>query len=172
MSKDIYRETFSHVRSSYELNMEDFEKMKTKKAFSLKKGLIAAAAAVVAAVGITAYATDFFGLSDMVMPEKDPVYGSYLTLQGYADAAESKAYEEYRSGALSLEEAAAKYGLKAQTRCVDMSYDELRRSRAGTFSTRGTKGAAVISMKTAPSAWTGPMLWRTERRWITSLSGR
>ena len=132
MSKDIYRETFSHVRSSYELNMEDFEKMKTKKAFSLKKGLIAAAAAaLVAAVGITAYATDFFGLSDMVMPEKDPVYGSYLTLQGYADAAESKAYEEYRSGALSLEEAAAKYGLKAQTRCVDMSYDELTALQGG-----------------------------------------
>ena len=45
MSKDIYRETFSHVRSSYEFNMEDFEKMKTKKAFPLKKGLIAAAVA-------------------------------------------------------------------------------------------------------------------------------
>ncbi len=132
MSKDIYRETFSHVRSSYEFNMEDFEKMKTKKTFPLKKGLIAAAAAAMAAaLGITAYATDFFGLTDLVMPEKDPVYGSFVTLQGYADSAESMAYEAYRSGALSLEEAAAKYGLAARTRCVDMSYDELTALQGG-----------------------------------------
>ena len=51
MSKDIYRETFSHVRSSYEFNMEDFEKMKTKKAFPLKKGLIAAAVAAYEGAG-------------------------------------------------------------------------------------------------------------------------
>lgn len=132
MSKDIYRETFSHVRSSYEFNMEDFEKMKTKKAFPLKKGLIAAAvAAVVAALGITASATGFFGLSDLVMPEEDPQYGSYLTLQGYAGSPESKAVEEYLNGGLSLEEAAAKYGLKAQTRCEDLQYGELMALQGG-----------------------------------------
>ncbi len=147
MARNLYQETFSHVRSSYEVDVEDFVKMKKKRSTPVVKKICvtAAAAAVLAALGITASATGFFGLSDMVMPEKDPAYGNYLTLQGYADSAESKAFEEYRYGGLTLEAAAAKYGLGALTRCEDLRYDELSELQGGDiFDARHARNGCYI----------------------------
>ena len=146
MSKEIYRETFSQVRSSYEFNMEDFEKMKTKKAFPLKRVLlVAAVVSLVAAIGITASATGFFGLSELVLKGEDPRYGDYMTLQGYAGSLESRAVEEYLTGGISLEDAAAKYGLKAQTRSRDMAYSQLAALQGGElFDGRHDKNGCYI----------------------------
>ncbi len=130
--KKLYKETFSHVRSSYEFNMEDFENMKTKKIVPAGKiALIAAVVAALAAIGITASATGFFGLSELVMPREDPDYGSVLTLQGFADSPESMAVGEYLDGGLTLEEAADKYGLAAVEYCDTYDYDDLTALQGG-----------------------------------------
>lgn len=128
--KDLYQETFSHVRSSYEFNMEDFEKMKTKHKRPIKMAvLLAAVVGVMAALAITASATGFFGLSALVMPqerEDKEKNGEYITLQGYADSAESRAIADYQYNGLSLEEAAKKYGLTVLDRCDVFQYDDLK----------------------------------------------
>lgn len=121
MTKELYKETFSHVRSSYEFNMEDFEKMKTKKRTPVKRILlIAAAVAILTTFGITASATGFFGLARVADPDS-----GVISLQGYVDSPEAKAYMEYLNTGVPLEEVAAKYGLTATDRNGIFSYDEM-----------------------------------------------
>lgn len=126
MMKELYKETFSQVRSSYEFNLEDFEKMKTNKKPLRKIILIAAAAAIVAAFGITASATDFFGLARFA----DPVSGT-ISAQGYVDSPETRAYMEAENTGISLEEAAKKYGLTYVDRCEEFSYDQMKALHGG-----------------------------------------
>ena len=146
MSNNLYKETFSHVTSSYEFKLEDFEKMKTnKKVFPIRKTmLIAAAVAVLAALGITASATGFFGMSDIVM-EKNREDGGIISMLGLTDTAESKALGEYLDGVLSLEAAAEKYGLTVPERCETFTYEDMKKLQGGElFDERHERWAAFI----------------------------
>ncbi len=145
MSKNLYQETFSHVKSSYEFDLEDFKKMKTKKAIPIRKTLlIAAAVAVLAALGITASATGFFGMSDMVM-EKNREDGGIISMLGLTDTAESKALGEYLEGKLTLEAAAEKYGLTVPERCETFTYEDMKKLQGGElFDERNERWAAYI----------------------------
>lgn len=123
MSKNLYRDTFSHVRSAYEFNMEDFQKAKKVTKLPEKALIIAAVVAVLAAFGITASATGFFGLSSPAVGDKTK--GDDLSMQGFAESPESAAMREYMGGGMTLEEAAGKYGLEVRTDPVVLDYDEL-----------------------------------------------
>ncbi len=144
MSKSLYQETFSHVRSSYEFDLEDFKKMKTKKAIPIRKTLlIAAAVAVLAALGITASATGFFGMSDMVIPGDEE--GGFISMLGLTDTPESKALGEYLDGKLTLEAAAEKYGLTVPERCECFTYEDMKKLQGGElFDERHERWAAYI----------------------------
>ncbi len=125
--KELYKETFSCVRSSYEFNMEDFERMKTNHKKPVRNIiLIAAAVAILAAFGITASATGFFGLARFA----DPASGT-ISAQGYADSPETLAYMEAENTGITLEEAAKKYGLTYVDRCEEFSYDQMKALHGG-----------------------------------------
>ena len=137
MATNLYRETFSHVRSSYEVNVEDFERMKTKKKAPVnnvkKIVLIAAVAAILAAFGITAAATDFFGVRSVTLPNETG-NGGLISMQGFQDSAEYKALYDHYNGGLSLSEAAEKYGLTVPERCGVFEYDEVAKLLGGELS--------------------------------------
>lgn len=97
-----YQETFSHVHTSASVNLEVFANMK-RTGTVRRLVLIAAAVVLLAALGITACATGFFGLKKYAM---DPPAGSggmeepstsCLSLQGYSDSPESQALREWKS---------------------------------------------------------------------------
>lgn len=140
MMKELYKETFSQVRSSYEFNMEDFEKMKTNKKPVRKIILIAAAVAILAAFGITASATSFFGLARFA----DPASGT-ITAQGYVDSPETRAYMEHLNTGISLEEAAEKYGLTYVDHCEVFTYEEMKALQGGDITDmRSSHGNFVV----------------------------
>lgn len=122
----LYIETFSRVRSSEPIDMEEL--MMTRKTARVKRLLvIAAAAAVFAALCLTAYATDFLGLQSFIInrgsepkeyydfkaPTVEPPTvdnSDVLSLQGYAGTPESQAalewlsfYDSYDPGPLDNE---------------------------------------------------------------------
>ncbi len=139
--KDLYKDTFSHVRSSCTVNLEDFEKMKTNKKTPVRKiVLIAAAVAVLAALGVTASATGFFGLARVADPES-----GVITAQGYADSAESRAYMESVNTGISLREAAEKYGLTYVDRCEVYTYEEMAKLQGGDLTDmRSSRNAFIV----------------------------
>lgn len=145
MSKNLYQETFSHVRSSYTVNVEDFEKMKTKRTTPVKNIiLIAAVVAVLAAFGITAAATDFFGLSSVTLSDEGGSQG-LISMQGYRDSAEYKALRDYYYGGLTLDEAAEKHGLTVPDRCEVYEYDDMVELLGGELTDgRNTRWAFVV----------------------------
>ncbi len=100
--KQRYQETFSHVHASASVNLEVFANM--RRTGTVRRLVLAAAAvALLAALGITAYATGVFGLKKYAM---DPPAGEdgtversqrILSLQGYSDSPESQALREWKS---------------------------------------------------------------------------
>ncbi len=155
MAGNLFKETFSHVRSSYEFRMEDFEPKKPEKrlrrAFSVKKLLLTAAAVgVLAAFGITASATGFFGLAEPAAtggPEHEPpaieVSGDVLFVETYNETDEAKAWDEFVWGQASQEEAAARYGLTVSQRSEVFTYGELTELLGGELLTGGHAPAAA-----------------------------
>ncbi|MGM9520893.1 MAG: hypothetical protein ACI3VB_00255 [Oscillospiraceae bacterium] len=115
--KRLYKETFSHVRTSATVNMEAYNKMKKNKT-GRKILLVAAAVCLMAAIGITAYAADFLGLRSFLIsdgeaetetenqPQTDEngweipeipttETSGVLSLQGYGNMPESQALLEW-----------------------------------------------------------------------------
>lgn len=133
MDKKTYKETFSQVRSSYVLDLEDFQRGRGHGVRFIKKALLmAAAVAVLAAFGITAMATGFFGLKEQEDGTPDiPKSPAVEFAEGFCASAEGKAWNEYVSGELSLAEAAKKYGLSITQRCEILSYEELSALQGG-----------------------------------------
>lgn len=125
--KTLYKDTFSRVHTSRTVNLEEFEKMKTGKRTTVRKiVLIAAAAAVLTALGITASATGFFGLARVADPQS-----GVISAQGYADSPESRAYMEHLNTGISLREAAGRYGLRYVENCGVFTYEEIRGLQGG-----------------------------------------
>ena len=107
----FYQETFSQVHGSREIRWEDYEMVRHRKGLRWLAGL-AAAAALLAALSALAVAANFFGLRDVLLPEKGSVlvtdedgmvipgekeYKDFVSLSGWGDAPESRALAEWRA---------------------------------------------------------------------------
>ena len=109
-NRRFYQETFSQVRGTREIRWEDYETMRHGK--SLKWIVtLAAAVGLLAALSALAVAANFFGLRDVLLPEKGSVYVTdengvvlpgekeykdFVSLSGWGDTPESKALAEWQ----------------------------------------------------------------------------
>ena len=111
-NREFYQDTFSQVHSSTEIRWEDFHSMRKKANPGKRILMLAAAVGLLAALSIAAVATGFFGLRDVLLPEKGNVYvtdengmvvpGEYekkdfVSLSGWMDTPESKALAEWQA---------------------------------------------------------------------------
>lgn len=111
-NREFYQDTFSQVHSSTEIRWEDFQSMRKRKNPGKRVLMLAAAVCVLAALTIAAAATGFFGLRDILLPEKGGVYVTdengvvvpgereykdFVSLSGWQDTPESQALAEWRS---------------------------------------------------------------------------
>lgn len=110
-NREFYQETFSQVRGTREIRWEDYEM--TRHGKSLKWLVtLAAAVALLAALSALAVAANFFGLRDVLLPEKGSVYATdengvvvpgevefkdFVSLSGWGDTPESKALAEWEA---------------------------------------------------------------------------
>ena len=110
-NRKFYQETFSQVRGTAKISWEDFEMRKRRK--SLKWFVtLAASVALLAALSALAVAANFFGLRDVLLPEKHSVYVTdedgvvvpgerefkdFVSLSGWADTPESRALAEWQA---------------------------------------------------------------------------
>lgn len=116
----LYKETFDQVRAPAPVHLEEYKHMKHKTTIR-RALLVAAVLCVFTALCLTAYATDFFGLHSFILggdqpkdyytpPAVEPTDANgipqphvptmdesdVLSLQGYSDAPESLALEEWK----------------------------------------------------------------------------
>jgi len=111
-NREFYQDTFSRVHSSTEIRWEDFQTMKKSRRTSKRVFMLAAVICALAVLSIAAAATGFFGLRDVLLPEKGSVnvtdengivvpgeyeYRDFVSLSGYQDTPESKALAEWQS---------------------------------------------------------------------------
>lgn len=110
-NKRFYQETFSQVHGTREIRWEDYEM--TRHGRNLKWVVtLAAAVGLLAALSALALAANFFGLRDVLLPEKHSVYVTdengvvvpgekefkdFVSLSGWGDAPESKALAEWEA---------------------------------------------------------------------------
>ena len=107
----FYQETFSQVHGTAEIRWEDYEMMRRGRGLKWIVTL-AAAAALLAALSVLAVAANFFGLRDVLLPEKHSVYVTdedgvvvpgerefkdFVSLSGWADTPESRALAEWQA---------------------------------------------------------------------------
>lgn len=111
-NRELYQDTFSQVHSSKEIRWEDFQNMKKRTAPGKRVLTLAAAVCLLAVLSIAAAATGFFGLRDVLLPEKGSVYVTdesgvvipgereykdFISLSGWQDTPESRALAEWRA---------------------------------------------------------------------------
>lgn len=110
-NKRFYQETFSQVHGTREIRWEDYEM--TRHGRNLKWVVtLAAAVGLLAALSALALAANFFGLRDVLLPEKHSVdvvdengaavpgekeFKDFVSLSGWGDAPESKALAEWEA---------------------------------------------------------------------------
>ena len=110
-NREFYQAAFSQLHGSREIRWEDYQAMKRGK--SLKWIVtLAAAAALLAALSALAVAANFFGLRDVLLPEKHSVdvvdengvvvpgekeYKDFVSLSGWGDTPESRALAEWEA---------------------------------------------------------------------------
>ena len=110
-NREFYQETFSQVRGTREIRWEDYEMTRRGKSVRWLVTL-AAAVALLAALSVLAVAANFFGLRDVLLPEKGSVYVTdengvvipgerefkdFVSLSGWGDTPESKALAEWEA---------------------------------------------------------------------------
>lgn len=110
-NREFYQETFSQVRGTAEIRWEDYQEMRYGKPLKWIVTL-AAAAGLLAALSALALAANFFGLRDVLLPEKHSVdvldengvvvpgekeFKDFVSLSGWGDAPESKALAEWEA---------------------------------------------------------------------------
>lgn len=111
-NREFYQDTFSQVHSSREIRWEDYRNMRRKANPAKRILMLAAAVGLLAALSIAAAATGFFGLRDLLLPEKGSVYVTdengvlvpgekeyrdFLSLSGGQNTPESRALAEWQS---------------------------------------------------------------------------
>ncbi len=108
--RSLYRETFSHVRSSRTIRAEDFAARRPRH-LGRRALVLAAVIALLAALAITAAATGFFGLRQWLLPEGQEVRlplepgeeeqkvqtMDAISMSGYLDTPESRALAEWQA---------------------------------------------------------------------------
>ena len=110
-NREFYQETFSQVWGSVEIRWEDYEMKRRGKSLKWLVTL-AAAVALLAALSALAVAANFFGLRDVLLPEKGSVYVTdengvvipgekefkdFVSLSGWGDTPESRALAEWEA---------------------------------------------------------------------------
>ncbi len=110
-NQEFYQETFSQVRGTREIRWEDYV-MNTRRKSLKWLVTLAAAVAALAALSALAAATNFFGLRDVLLPEKGSVYVTdengavipgekefkdFVSLSGWGDTPESRALAEWQA---------------------------------------------------------------------------
>ncbi len=101
--RQLYRETFSQVRSSLVIN-EEMLQMQPKRTHVVRTiAVVAAVICLLLACGVTAVATNLFGLRDLIIapeaivgPEGDKETVELISMQGYYDSPEAKACAEWQ----------------------------------------------------------------------------
>ena len=109
-NKELYQHTFSQTCSKLDIRLEDMEKRYVQRWKTLRRVLIfAAVICLLAAFSTAAVANDWFGLRRMELqqeiivtePDGTPVEvtvpSGTITLQGYMDMPESRAFAEWQS---------------------------------------------------------------------------
>lgn len=111
-NREFYRDTFSQVHSSTDIRWEDFQSMRKTRTPGKRVLALAAAMLLLAALSIAAAATGFFGLRDILLPERGSVnvtdengivvpgeyeYKDFVSLSGWQDTPESRALAEWQS---------------------------------------------------------------------------
>jgi len=111
-NKDLYKEVFSQVHTSVQINLEDYQNMKKQRIPARAFAALVAVAALLAAMTATTLAFNLFGLRDLAFPDRTTLHvphvdgstGSVsyedrvvdmISLQGYADTPESRACMEW-----------------------------------------------------------------------------
>lgn len=110
-NREFYQETFSQVRGTAEIRWEDYQEMRHGKTLKWIVTL-AAAAGLLAALSALAVAANFFGLRDVLLPEKHSVdvvdengvvvpgekeLKDFVSLSGWQDTPESRALAEWEA---------------------------------------------------------------------------
>lgn len=100
--RQLYKDTFAQVRSSVVIN-EEILTMKPKRNTLRTVVILAAVFCLLLACGITAVATNLFGLRDLIIapeavvgPEGDQRTVELISMQGYADSPEAQAVAEWQ----------------------------------------------------------------------------
>lgn len=111
-NKEFYQKTFSQVHPSKDLQWEDFQNMRRNNRAVKRLVTIAAAVALLAAFSAVAVAADWFGLRNILLPEKGNVYVTdgngvvipgvyeekdFVSLSGLQDTPESQALAEWQA---------------------------------------------------------------------------
>lgn len=135
MNSGLYKETFSKVKSSYTVDIKDFEERRGRRGSLIRKiGVIAAAVALLAAFTVTASATGFFGISEEKTPTPEKT-GDIASLDDYLSTPENMALTRWLmsdGSNASYAEAAKKYGLRVHEKFVMLTESELSEN-AGEF---------------------------------------
>ena len=107
-NKEFYKETFSQLYSSREIQWEDMKEMRTKRHYPRKLLAVAAAICLLTVFSAVAYANGWFGLREMELretvtaPQPDgtevtmEVPTGTISLQGFGEMPEKLAVEEWK----------------------------------------------------------------------------
>ena len=113
-NKELYREVFSQVHTSVQINLEDFQMTKKQRAPTRVLAVLAASAALLTAMTAAAVAFNVFGLRDLAFPKKTAIQVPHvdgstgdisyedrvvdmISLQGYANTPENQACVEWEN---------------------------------------------------------------------------
>lgn len=112
-NKDLYKEVFSQVHTSVQINLEDYQMMRKQPVPARTFAALVAIVALMAAMTATAVAFNLFGLRDLAFPEKSTLHVpvvdeetgavveyddrlvDMISMQGYADTPENQACAEW-----------------------------------------------------------------------------
>lgn len=104
--RQLYKETFDQVRSSLVISEEMLQMRPKRTHVGRTIAIVAAVICLLLACGVTAVATNLFGLRDLIIapeavvgPDNDPNPGTVelISLQGYYDSPEAKACAEWQA---------------------------------------------------------------------------
>ena len=142
MNPEALLEAMGEIDDGFVKEAEELHPVRRSKRWIV---FLAAAVALLAALSITAYATDFFGIVRLIYTPYEEDLGAAMSLQGYADSVESQAYLELMTTGGNIREIAEKYGLTANVDAAVLPYEELVENIGGAyFNDRHSRNAGYM----------------------------